>query len=98
MSKREWYIAVCDVSGTFAANPASFEAATIYGPYTKEQADEADALSEEFPEESFTIVVFKAEARPPFRSLIKTIKDQVKDAIDFKDGDEFYGKEGIYKR
>jgi hypothetical protein len=88
--KRDWYIAVCDTSGEFAGNPASFEAATIYGPYTREQAGKAEDLGEEFPNESWTVVVFKAEERPPFRSLIKLIKHRVAAAVaEWKERDEY---------
>jgi hypothetical protein len=77
MSKRNWFLAVCDMSGTFEGNPASFEAATIYGPYTKEQVEEAEKIGEDFPHATYALTVFTADERPRFKSLLKLLKEVV---------------------
>jgi hypothetical protein len=77
MNKREWYIAVCSMSGEFAGNPPSFEAATIYGPYTHEQVAKAAKIGDGFPHETYSVETFKADDRPPFRSLLRMLREQV---------------------
>jgi hypothetical protein len=86
-AKRRWYVAVCDVSGMFENNPASFEAATIYGPYTREQADAFEAIGAGFPPETMAVLSFQVDDRPRVGDLIASLERQVEDAIQQKAAD-----------
>lgn len=85
--KREWYVAVSEMSGEFAGNPPCFEAAEIYGPYTAAQALELSKLDETAPHETFAVTIFKAQ-KVPFRSLRKSIREKLKEAIKDDSGDK----------
>jgi hypothetical protein len=78
--KREWYVAVGDMSGEYEGNPLSFDASEIFGPFTAAQALELSKMDETAPHASFGIVIFKAQ-KLPFRSLRKQIRERLKEAI-----------------
>lgn len=81
-AKRQCYVAVCDVSGMFENNPASFEAAKIYGPYTRKQADALEAIGEGFPHETMAVLTFRVDGRPSVKELAASIELQVAEAVE----------------
>ncbi len=87
MSKRNWYVAVGDMSGEYAGNPLSFDASQIYGPYTEEQAIAMAKLGNDFPHESKDVVAFPAQ-RMPIRELKKLIKAEIKEAKEDDDNNQ----------
>ncbi len=87
MPKRNWYVAIGDMSGEYAGNPLSFDASQIYGPYTMEQAVAMATLGNDFPHESKDVVAFPAQ-RMPIRELKRLIKAELKEAQDDADYNE----------
>lgn len=79
--KAEWYVAISEMSGTFAGNPPCFEASEIYGPYTAKEATEAELLGAGFPHESYSVTTFRSVAKPSIRALLKTIQGMVLEAV-----------------
>ena len=79
--KREWYVAVCPTGGEYAGGPPALDIETeIYGPYTHEHAQQAEAIGEQAPDETFTVVIFRADSRPPIHKLLKMLRNVLKDA------------------
>lgn len=76
--QRTWFIAVAPTGGMHAGNPPPLDVdTTIYGPYTKAQAEEAEKVGEGFPDETHTVVIFTPDDRPPFRTLMKNLRRHV---------------------
>lgn len=85
--KRDTYIAVCNVSGEWAASPAAFDNSVIFGPYTARQAAKAETLKSEIPDETIAIITFKVDGRPPFPALMQSLREKVRLAKEI-DADE----------
>ncbi|MBU6429916.1 MAG: hypothetical protein KGR26_12960 [Cyanobacteria bacterium REEB65] len=78
-AKREWYVAIGDVSGEYEGNPLCFVASHVYGPYTAGQALIASKLGDEFPHATSDVWIFKA-SRPSYRELLSHIKAKLAEA------------------
>lgn len=79
--KREWYVAVGDMSGDHEGNPLAFEASDVYGPFTAAQALRLYELGEDFPHASYGVTIFR---RSPgtYRDVARLIKAKKAEAME----------------
>ncbi len=84
MSKRNWFVAIGDMSGEYEGNPLSFDASEVYGPFTQEQALALAKMGDGFPHASKDVVAFPA-VRLPFRKTKALIKTELATAQDEDD-------------
>lgn len=79
--KRDWFLAIADMSGEFEGNPAAFDAAQVYGPFTAAEVTRLAKVDEEageFPHASYTVTIFKAlrKTEGQMRKLILSVVKQ----------------------